>query len=285
MSIASEISRLQTAKANIKTAIQAKGVTVPASVKLDAYDDYVAAIQTSPRLQNKTVTANGTVTADNGYDGLGTVTVNVSSSVNNQNKSVSPSGSQQVVTPDSGYSGLGQVTIGAASLQNKTVNANGIVTPDAGYYGLGQVTVNVAEGITLVPTAGDKPVLENDGIARIAATALTTTDIAITIPVAGTYRLKWTAFRSSTSGTNSTRLYRTRNGTTSAIGTEITTWTDNYFQSNQLDIDCNAGDVITVYARSRGINYYVCAGNLSACVNQNPWNNVQYSGWIDDGDL
>lgn len=32
----------------------------------------------SPNLQNKTVTENGTYTADTGYDGLGTVTVNVS---------------------------------------------------------------------------------------------------------------------------------------------------------------------------------------------------------------
>lgn len=44
MSIASEISRLQAAKADIKAAIEAKGVTVPASAKLDTYDDYVAQI-------------------------------------------------------------------------------------------------------------------------------------------------------------------------------------------------------------------------------------------------
>lgn len=44
MSIASEISRLQTAKADIKTAIEAKGVTVPSSAKIDTYDDYVSQI-------------------------------------------------------------------------------------------------------------------------------------------------------------------------------------------------------------------------------------------------
>jgi len=46
MSIATEISRLQTAKASIKTAIEGKGVTVPSSATLDTYDDYVDAIQT-----------------------------------------------------------------------------------------------------------------------------------------------------------------------------------------------------------------------------------------------
>lgn len=44
MSIASEIQRLQGAKDDIKTAIQAKGVTVPASAKLDTYDTYIAQI-------------------------------------------------------------------------------------------------------------------------------------------------------------------------------------------------------------------------------------------------
>lgn len=45
MSIASEITRLQTAKADLKTAIEGKGVTVPASAKLDAYPALVESIQ------------------------------------------------------------------------------------------------------------------------------------------------------------------------------------------------------------------------------------------------
>lgn len=44
MSIANEISRLQTAKADLKTAIEAKGVTVPSSATIDTYDDYVSQI-------------------------------------------------------------------------------------------------------------------------------------------------------------------------------------------------------------------------------------------------
>ena len=45
MSIASEISRLQTAKADLKTAIEGKGVTVPSSAKLDSYSTYVDSIE------------------------------------------------------------------------------------------------------------------------------------------------------------------------------------------------------------------------------------------------
>lgn len=44
MSIASEISRIQQAKADLKTAIEAKGVTVPSSATIDTYDDYVSQI-------------------------------------------------------------------------------------------------------------------------------------------------------------------------------------------------------------------------------------------------
>lgn len=44
MSIASEISRLQTAKANLKTSIEGKGVTVPSATTLDGYPALVDAI-------------------------------------------------------------------------------------------------------------------------------------------------------------------------------------------------------------------------------------------------
>lgn len=45
MSIASEITRLQQAKADIKTAIEGKGVTVPSDATLDAYDGYIDDIE------------------------------------------------------------------------------------------------------------------------------------------------------------------------------------------------------------------------------------------------
>ena len=46
MSVASEISRLQTAKADLKIAIEGKGVTVPSSTKLDGYSALVDSIET-----------------------------------------------------------------------------------------------------------------------------------------------------------------------------------------------------------------------------------------------
>lgn len=47
MSVASEISRLQQAKADIKTAIEGKGVTVPSNATLDEYADLVDSISGS----------------------------------------------------------------------------------------------------------------------------------------------------------------------------------------------------------------------------------------------
>lgn len=46
MDITSEIVRLQTAKSNIKSAIEDKGVVIPSNAKLDTYDTYIDQIQT-----------------------------------------------------------------------------------------------------------------------------------------------------------------------------------------------------------------------------------------------
>lgn len=46
MSIADEITRLQTAKADIKDSIEAKGVTVPSNASIDTYYDYIDQIET-----------------------------------------------------------------------------------------------------------------------------------------------------------------------------------------------------------------------------------------------
>ena len=63
MSIATEISRLQSAKASIKTAIEGKGVTVPSATLLDGYAALISSIPTgggSSRLVTGTFTASST---------------------------------------------------------------------------------------------------------------------------------------------------------------------------------------------------------------------------------
>ena len=79
----------------------------------------VAAIQT----EEKTITENGIVTPSSGKY-LSSVTVNVptGSTINNQNKSVTPTKSQQSVSADSGYTGLGTVTVNAIPVEYVTTS-------------------------------------------------------------------------------------------------------------------------------------------------------------------
>lgn len=56
--------------------ISENGTYNASSDNLDGYSQVTVSV--SPTLQNKSVTENGTYTADQGYDGLGTVTVSVS---------------------------------------------------------------------------------------------------------------------------------------------------------------------------------------------------------------
>lgn len=74
MSIATEITRLQSAKANIKTSIEGKGVVVSSSDKLDDYSSLIDSINIST--QEKVVNSQNytrEITPDVGYRGLSKV--------------------------------------------------------------------------------------------------------------------------------------------------------------------------------------------------------------------
>lgn len=85
-----------------------------------------------PFLQDMLITENGTYTADEGYDGLGTVTVDVDiPDLELQTKTIAPTKETQTVTPDSGYDGLSEVTVDPIPNQyivpsgTKTITENG----------------------------------------------------------------------------------------------------------------------------------------------------------------
>lgn len=123
-------------------------------------------------LQDKTVTENGEVKADENYYGLDTVTVNVQPELedktitengtytsekygfNEVNVNVIPvmepttvisTGTEQTINPPSGVTGFSKVTVNPVNLQDKNVVPNENIQEiiaDTGYSGLNKVTVN-----------------------------------------------------------------------------------------------------------------------------------------------
>lgn len=67
MSIANEITRLTNAKAGIKTALEGKGVTVPANAKLDTYGNLVNSIESGVDTSNATATAGDILQGKTAY--------------------------------------------------------------------------------------------------------------------------------------------------------------------------------------------------------------------------
>lgn len=97
------------------------------------------------------------------------------------------------------------------------------------------------------------------GNTRINSTAYTKACGDITVAKAGTYDVYWTCYRTSTSGTWGTQLYK--NGT--AQGTAQTTFSSYYQTVHLTNVSLAKNDVVSVYARSRGTNYYAYVGQLT----------------------
>lgn len=187
MSIASEISRLQTAKTDIKTAIEAKGVTVPSSAKIDVFDDYIAQIPTGGSYQSKTVSpteSSQTVSPDSGYDALSSVTVNaisntyVGSGIARKSSSDLTASGATVTVPAGYYSSQAtkSVSNGSATAPASISGSSATVSTGTNTLTLTKtvrVTPSVSAGYVSAGTAGNSSVSLTASVATKAAATIT----------------------------------------------------------------------------------------------------------------
>lgn len=154
------------------------------------------------------------ITSNNTYDvtQYATAVVNVptGSTINNQDKSVTPTESAQTVTYDSGYTGLGTVSVGAISSSyvgtgiarkdssDLVVNGNSITAP-AGYY-----SADASSAVSSMTLPTSAAASATSGFTSKATISRSTSDQYINIPIgynsAGVY-YKVSAVPNGTAGT------------------------------------------------------------------------------------
>lgn len=181
MSVASEIARLQNAKASIKTSIENKGVTV-GDIKLDAYSAKIDEISA-------------------GLEPTGTLEINENGTYDVKQKAYAkvavPEPSGNIKITENGFHIIKQYSIAEVAvyptLIAKTISANGTYNAsDDNAYGYGSVSVNVPEkklGIKTINANGDYNATNDslDGYSNVSVSVPEKTLTTKTITANGTY--------------------------------------------------------------------------------------------------
>ena len=241
--------------------------TVTADVGYDGLDEVdVGAISSTyvgsgiTRRSSSDLTASGaTVSVPSGYyessaskavsNGTAGTPTATKGTVSNHSVSVTP-----YVTNTTGYitgsTKMGtSVSVSASELvsgsETKTSNGTYDVT------NLASLVVNVSGGGGM-----NKQIYQ--GYAQRTGNGYAATSATLTVAVTGTYKVSWTAWRSSSSGTMGTNLHV--NATT---GTNQQTFTGTYGQRIELtNQSYTQGDVLTIYASSGSSQRSIYVANL-----------------------
>lgn len=197
----------------------------------------VAAVPT----ETKSITTNGTHTPSSGKY-FSSVTVDVSTTPNLQEKSAAPSETAQNITADAGYDGLSKVSVGAIS---STYVGSGITKKAAATITPSEETQTIAAGQYLngaQTISAISSTYVGSGIARKSASDLTASGATVSVP-AGYYASN--ASKSIGTGALATPTINTSTGVvTASVGTAgyIATGTDT---QKTLSLTTKAATTIT----------------------------------------
>lgn len=169
MSIASEITRIQTDRNTIRAKMVELGLA-ESTAMLDALATAINGIVNQGAV-SATVREGNTYTIPAGYhNGSGTVSgVAGGGSYTLQSKTVTPTKAQQSVTPDSGYYGLSDVTVSAIPSNYQDVSSVTAIRSDV----LTGKVVVLADGTVTTGT------MTNNGAVSSTMNGLTTTSVTI----------------------------------------------------------------------------------------------------------
>lgn len=208
---------------------------------------------------SKTVSVTPSVTA--GYVSSGTAgnsSVSLTANITTQAaQTIHPSSSDQTIA--SGRYLTGAQTIKAVTTTNLTAAniKSGVVvqigdSTDADCVASVTGTYEGSGGST-------KNIQVNSGSNSVRTNGYTSTGHSLTVAKTGTYKVSWTAWRSSSQGTMGTNLH-----VNSTSGTNQQTWTNTYGQHIVLNNQSyTEGDVLTLYATAGSTSRYCWVAGLT----------------------
>ncbi len=166
---------------------------------------------------------------------------------------------QNITLLGASYSNVPAVTLpktggGTARFDDATVT-----TATASDVASGKIFLASNGTITTGTNSGGGGTSKNVQIAQSTSRASSSTYtnlISLTCSKAGKYDIYWSCFRSTTGGTSGSQLYK--NGI--AQGTANTVFTNHIQTNHSTNVTLAEDDVVAVYARSRGSNYYAYVG-------------------------